>query len=211
MEIGVATKDILNRAFEKDEINGLYEIDSTLITSFKLVSPLLSYPVWLYLLTSKMRNKKLYDTLINELEITEDILKKRMFRLSSGELIKVLIIKSSLSHSSCILLNHIDANLSFGELNRTLKCLRRNLKDINKTIVFSSNNINNIVPTCTKYIVLDNADVDYAGNSIEMLPKKTEIMEFIDMANDRKAKMSYYKDPSDLLKAIYRSVKKWII
>ena len=89
-----------------------------------------------------------------------------------------------------------------------MKTLRRNLKDIDKTIILSSNSLDNIVPLCTKYIVLNNADVDYAGSNIEMLPVKTEIMKFTDRANDRKAKMSYYKDPSDLLKAIYRSVKK---
>lgn len=208
MEIGITKKDILNRVFEKDEINGLYEIDSTLVTSYKVLHSFVDIPANLYLLTSKIRNTHLYDTLTSELEITQDILKKGMLKLSSGELIKILTLKACLTYSTSILLNHIDANLSFGDLNKILKCLRRNLKDINKTIIFSSNNMNNLVPTCTKYIILDNADVDYAGNSIDMLPEKTEIMKFIDMANDKNAKMSYYKDPSDLLKAIYRSVKK---
>ncbi len=208
MEIGISKKEILTRAFEKDEINGLFEIDSCLINSYCQITPHFNYPVKLYLFKEKIKNKRLYEVLVSELEVTSDIIKKRILNLSSGELIKVLIIKACLSNSESILLNHIDSKLSFGNLDKILKGLRRNLKDIDKTIIFSSNNLDNIVPTCTKYTVLINADLEYSGNNIAMLPEKTEIMNFIDLANDRKAKMSYYKDPSDLLKAIYRSVKK---
>lgn len=208
MEIGISKKEILPLSFEKDEITGLYEIDSRLIYSYDIIDPHFNYPVKLYLFKEKIRNNKLYKTLINELEITNDILKKRILNLSSGEIVKVLVAKACLSNCKSVLLNHIDANLAFGELDRILKCLRRNLKALNKTIILSSNNLDNIVPTCTQYVVLDSAVVDYVGNNIEMLPKKTELMKFVDMANDRKAKMSYYKEPSDLLKAIYRSVKK---
>lgn len=208
MEIGLSKNDILSRAFEKDEINGLYEIESSLINSYYILGSLINWKTKHYLLKEKVKNGRLFDTLIKELEISNDILNKRLHVLSSGEYIRVLILKACLSNSKSILLNHIDANLSFGELNNIMKTLRRNLKDIDKTIILSSNSLDNIVPLCTKYIVLNNADVDYAGTNIEMLPVKTEIMKFIDRANDRKAKMSYYKDPSDLLKAIYRSVKK---
>ncbi len=208
MEIGISKKELLNRAFDKKEINGLYEIDSCLINSYEVLSAHFNYPVKFYLFLSKIRQKRLYYVLLEELEITDDILNKKIFNLSSGELVKVLILKACLSSCESVLLNHIDTCLSYGQLNSILKCLRRNLKDIDKTIIVSSNNIDNIVPTCTKYIILNNADVDYSGKNIEMLPHKTELMEFVDMANDRKAKMSYYKEPSDLLKAIYRSVKK---
>ena len=208
MEIGITKKEILTHAFDKDKINGLYEIDSCLINSYNLVSPHFNYPVKLYLLKERIKNRKLYKCLIDELDITPEFLKKRVLYLSSGELIKILIVKACLSSSLSVLLNHIDTQLSYGDLRMILTCLKRNIKEIDKTIVFSSTNLDNIVPLCTKYVVLDNADVDYAGNNIEMLPKKTELMEFVDLANEHKAKMSYYKEPSDLLKAIYRSVKK---
>jgi len=74
--------------------------------------------------------------------------------------------------------------------------------------LFSTNKIDNAIEVCDRFIIASENRIIYDGKDIDKLPEKTSIASFVDGANSKGAKLSYYKEPNDLLKAIYRSVKK---
>ena len=55
-------------------------------------------------------------------------------------------------------------------------------------------------------MIVDDKTVLFNGDNFERLPIKTNLMKIADLANKKNAKLDYYKDVNDLLKAIYRSV-----
>ena len=75
-------------------------------------------------------------------------------------------------------------------------------------IIYISKNINCIIPNTDYYIITKDNKVVYSGDDINSLPVKTELMEIVDLANKKGAKLKYYKDVNDLLKAIYKNVEK---
>lgn len=152
--------------------------------------------------------KKIVEQAIKEFEFDSSFMKKKLRELSSSELIKVLSIKLLISDAKVIILDHIDTFMSSKDLNQLLKFIRSFLKDTNKSVIFSANRIDNIIPQCTRYLIARDNQLIYNGNDINKLPEKTEIMDFVVMANKKKANLDNYKDINDLLKAVYRSVKK---
>lgn len=164
-----------------------------------------------YIAIDRIANKDITEKLIGEFEITEEMLSKRLKDLSSGELIRILILKLCIGNSKVIILDHIDAYLNHRDLQNILSGIKRYSDTLGKTFLFRSNNIENVIESCSRYIIVRDGNIVYNGNDINELPEKTDIMRFVDLANNKKAKLQYYKDPSDLLKAIYRSVKKWNI
>ena len=166
------------------------------------------HTVKMFLAIDKLKNKDLIDNLFSEFEQNNEIYNKKLKDLSSSELIKVLIIKLTVSRVKVIILEHIDTYLNNRDLANILHTLKTILDRLDKTIIFSTNKMDNIIRECTRYLIASEDHLIYKGTSIEDIPEKTEIMKFVDAANKKKAKLVYYKDASDLLKAIYRSVKK---
>ena len=161
-----------------------------------------------YLKIDIFANKELAEKLINEFEITEDLLRKRLGTLSSGELVKVQTLKLCLGSAKVIILDHIDAYINHKDLVNILSGIKRYSNKIEKTILFRTNIVENMIENCNRFIVVRDGKITYNGTDINKIPEKTELMRFVDMANEKKAKLQYYKEPNDLLKAIYRSVKK---
>lgn len=162
-----------------------------------------------YIALEKITNRDITEKLLNEFELTEDVLSKKLKILSSGELAKILILKLCIGPAKVIILDHIDAYLNNRDLSNILSGIKRYSDNIGKTILFRSNSMDNIVANCSRFIVSRDGEIVYNGTDINKLPEKTDIMRFVDAANEHKAKLQYYKESSDLLKAIYRSVKKW--
>lgn len=152
--------------------------------------------------------RKLSDTLIAEFEFDKEFLKKKLGELSSSELIKVLAIKLMLSDAKVIFLDNIDIYMNTKDLNSFLKILKSHSKEAKKNIIFSTNKIDNIIDVCERYIIAQENSIIYNGKDIDKLPIKTELSEFASLALNKKVKLNNYKDINDLLKAIYRSVKK---
>lgn len=207
MEIRYTNIELDKNIFEKNEIIGLYDREAQFIKKFKKMR-FINIKVSWYFALQKILNKSLLNSMLESMEITKDIYGKFLYSLSSSELIKVLAIKACLNRSRVILLPYIDNYLTSRDLSIVIKSIRKNLNNLNKVVIFYSLSIDNIIQNCTKYIIYEKDSIIYTGRSIDSMPIKSQIMEFVDKANKKGANILYYKDSNDLLKAIYRSVKK---
>lgn len=153
------------------------------------------------------QNKKIIFDMVDELELDDNLLDKKMGVLSSSELLKVLIIKAMASRNKTIILDSIDTVFNWRDLNAVLKVVKNHLPETQKNALFLVANVDNIFAQANRYIVSKDGEIIFNSSKIKDLPVKPKIMEFVDRANKRGAKLDYYKEPSDLLKAIYRSVK----
>ncbi|HBA37726.1 MAG TPA: hypothetical protein DCY94_03300 [Firmicutes bacterium] len=152
------------------------------------------------------KNKKLKANLISELEIGKELLKRPLKNLSTTETVKILSIKMMLSDCKTILFDFPDSYFNYKDLEKFLKTIRTHLKEANKTAIFTTNKPDNLL-FGSKYIVVNDQSIIYNGNDFKSLPEPIETVEFAHLANTRGAKLDDYKEPSDLLKAIYRSVQ----
>ena len=213
MEIEFSNFALDEKTFGKYELVGIvdkhYDFIYNRVYDIRKLEYSGSYKVKNYIALEKITNKDITEKLINEFEISDDILSKRLKELSSGELAKVLILKLCVGPAKVIILDHIDAYLNNRDLTNILSGIKRYSDIIKKTILFRTNRVENIVINCTRFIVSRDGNIVYNGTDINKLSEKTDIMRFVDAANEHKAKLQYYKEPNDLLKAIYRSVKKW--
>lgn len=212
MEIEYSNFALDVNTFGKNEVCGLIDKNSNFIYNrvydIKKLEYSQRFKTRAFLAIDKLRKKDLLKNLKDEFEITSEIESKTLKQLSSSELLKVLILKVALGSSKVMILDHIDDYFNDRDLSNVLKGLKKYAKEIGKTIIFSTNKVDNIINNCDRYIIASENRVIYNGNNLDTLPVKTQIAEFVDAANKKKAKLVYYKDENDLLKAIYRSVKK---
>jgi len=180
-------------------INNIYDIKEEPVGSTKIVKQILNTGI----LNS---NEKLIEELLLELEIEKEVLNNKLNSLSNSNFLKIMFIKYCTDKSEIIILDHIDACLTERDFKLLMKACQN--KNISKTIIFCPNIIDNAIIYTKNFVVTENNTIIYKGNDFTKLEVKSEIMNFVDIANKRNAKLKYYKEPSDLLKAIYRSVKK---
>lgn len=213
MEIEYSTYEIKNSIYGNCELVGLYDITGDFVYNnfydIRNVSYSKKKTANMYLkFMQNVSNKKLIDTLISDLGIEKNILKTTMGNLSSSELIKILLIKSLTSDAKVIILKYIDIYLNYKDFKIIMQTIKNHLTEIGKHIILVTNNADLLIEQCNRFIVAENKQIIYNGKDIKEFPIKTSIAKFVDTANEKKAKLDYYKSADDLLKAIYRSVKR---
>ena len=145
---------------------------------------------------------------IEQEDFEKNILKTTMGNLSSSELIKILLIKTLTSDAKVIILKYIDIYLNYKDFKIIIQTIKNHLAEIDKHVILVTNNADLLIEQCNRFIVAENKQIIYNGKDIKEFPIKTSIAKFVDTANEKKAKLDYYKSADDLLKAIYRSVKR---
>ena len=212
MEVKYSNTQIDYKIFQKNEIYGLYDRNSNYINNRIENINIIKYNnkkrVKRFLFTLNINKKKLIKKIKEEFEITKSLEKKKLCELSSYELLCILIIKAYLIKSEVIILNHIDALLLTADFKRIMLHIKNTVSKTDKTMIVSVNRLDNIITTTSNYVIASENRIIYNGNNINALHESTDIMKFVDAANKKGAKLTYYKDANDLLKAIYRSVKK---
>lgn len=213
MEINYTNFELNPKVFGTNCLSGLIDIDSQYLYNNVYDIRSLQYNenltvTWFLKFGANRKNKKIIFEMLSEFEISEELQKRKLKTLSESELTKVLIIKACISNAKTIILNYIDSILNWRDLNTVLKTIKNHLVEIEKNVIFSTNKIDNIILHSDKYIIVKNNEIIYNGNDITELPIDTEINEFVKLANKKGAKLDYYKEANDLLKAIYRSIKK---
>lgn len=211
MEISYSNYELDTNLFPKNEVIGLIDKNSSFIYNriydLKNIQFNMNHKVMTFLGLDGIKKRKLLKDIKDQIGITKELEKKQLRTLSSGELIKVLILKACIIDTKVIVLNHIDAYLNDRDLKDIFIALKRNKEQIGKTIIFATNKVDNIISNTNYYIIASENRVIYNGNDINTIKDKTSVMTFVDAANKKGAKLNYYKDANDLLKAIYRSVK----
>lgn len=212
MEIGYTNFELDSDIFGKNEITALIDTNGTFlydkIYDIKSFAPESRLPLIVYLrFNTNFKKWKLLDELLEDLEIPKELMVRPLSKLSSSELQKVLIIKLCISNAKNIIIESIDTYFNFKDITLILKTLKMKLDRIGKNVLVTANNPDNLVQYVHRYIVAKDGNISYIGKDFTKMGVPTSIRTFIDLANNRGAKLNDYKEPNDLLKAIYRSVK----
>ncbi len=104
---------------------------------------------------------------INQTNI-EDLKHKKCFELSDGQLQKVMIARAFAQDTALIILDEPTTHLDMYHKAYILKLLQKMVKDTNKTILFSSHEIDLAIQLCDKLIIMtdDKVIIDTPKNHI---------------------------------------------
>ncbi len=210
MEIKYTNFDVDPKVFPKEQVYGIIDSSSNYVYENIYGVERISLPKFSSakrFLQQKTTDKKLLESLIEEFEFSKELLKKQVRSLSSSELEKMMFLKVLLSDAKTILLDNIDMVLNYRDLLLILKTSQKYAAKCSKKIIYTTCSPDNLLKHIDHYIVIENELITYSGKDIRKLPVDTELKSFVDKANKKGAKLDYYKDINDLLKAIYRSVK----
>ena len=147
--------------------------------------------------------------IFNELEIKESLLKKKINELSKGEFKLVLFVYILLNNKEIVVFDYFDKCLSFKYKKRIINYIKTKYDG---KLVFISNDLV-FLNTLSNYIVIfKDGKIIFNDefNKLYKSKKKIEypsIINFINLANKKGAKLSYTVDRKELLKDIYRSVR----
>ena len=141
-----------------------------------------------------------------ELDIDKRIYRLKLSDLSNSELAKVLILKLLSSKNRIIILRGIEAYFPLRDFKIFMQKIINYVEKSKQMIIYETNNIDVLTDICNSITVYDGENVIFSSDDYKRLPIKTNLMKIADLANERDAKLDYYKDVNDLLKAIYRSV-----
>ena len=122
----------------------------------------------------------------------------------------VMLAYLLLNNKRFIIFDYFDAGLTYKEQKKTINIIRK-LKDDGFKVVILTNNYVFLSKIVDIIIVTDNNKELFTGTIEELLKnrkyiKDTSIIDFIESANKKKAKLTYTFDRNELLKDIYRSV-----
>ena len=211
MEIVYTNNELDSHYFKKYKVNGLYSKNSNYLKSLaidlKEININKKMNVGVYLKYGNKQKFSIISELLKEFDI-EHLQKQKLGELSTTELLKILTIKELVGNNETIILRSIDNYLNTRDLKRYFQILKNHIDKLRKTIIFETNNIDNLSKICSNILITDNNNVLFNGNNFDRLPMKTNLMKIADLANKKNAKLDYYKDVNDLLKAIYRSVSE---
>lgn len=161
--------------------------------------------------TKKVKHYLKTTEYFNDLKLDNELLNKKIADLSSYELMCFKLLTIISKKPSIIILDNVDCKICEKYKSKLLNFIRLiNASKRIKFIIISSNTVflNQISKDC---LVMKNGIIKYQGQIIDGIKsdqiKKCEIIDFIDIANQKKnAKLDYYLETKELLKAIYRSV-----
>lgn len=161
--------------------------------------------------TKKVKHYLKTTEYFNDLKLDNELLNKKIADLSSYELMCFKLLTIINKKPSIIILDNVDCKICEKYKSKLLNFIRLiNASKRIKFIIISSNTVflNQISKDC---LVMKNGIIKYQGQIIDGIKsdqiKKCEIIDFINIANQKKnAKLDYYLETKELLKAIYRSV-----
>lgn len=209
MEIIYTNNELDTHYFKKYKINGLYSVNTNYLKSLDI--DLKEIPInkkmntGIFIKHGNKQRGNIITELLKEFDI-EHLQKQKLGELSTTELIKIIAVKELVSSNETIIFKSIDNYLNTRDLKRFFQILNNHTDKLKKTIIFETTNIDNLSKVCSNIMIVDDKTVLFNGDNFERLPIKTNLMKIADLANKKNAKLDYYKDVNDLLKAIYRSV-----
>lgn len=210
MEIRYSNSDERIHYFKTSNVNGLISIKGdcidSKIKSIKSISYNGKMQVGLFLKINSIFGGTNVNKIIEEFEIDKRILRLKLSDLSDSELAKVLIIKLLSSKCKIIILRSIETYFPLRDFKIFMQKLLNFVEKSNQMVIYETNNIDVLTDICNTITVYDGEKVIFSSDDFKRLPIKTNLMKIADLANERDAKLDYYKDVNDLLKAIYRSV-----
>ena len=204
MEVMIV-KNINNSYFNKKNITAIYGEASDLSIIIN------NYAKLEYNSKRKVKTFIKKDTrFFKDLNLTEDILNKKMSELSFCEFKFILLIKAILLKPKIIILDNFEKGFTPKSYNLIWHFIKNITINENIRFLIISKDIKFINKITKKIIIINNKIIKYQGDIItaikQNLIETPDIIDFIDLANEKKAKLTYTLDSKDLLKDIYRRV-----
>ena len=156
--------------------------------------------------------KKLVNNIdfINMLGLSPDILKSRLNEISYSEYKLILLIYVCEMHPDLVILNNLDLGLNHKDKSKISKFIKLINAEYKTSFLIISNDILFLNRISKHLIIAKNKIIKYQGDIISAiksgLVSKPPIIEFIELANEKGANLTYTLDNKELLKDIYRSI-----
>lgn len=145
-----------------------------------------------------------------DLNLTEEILNKKIAELSFCEFKFILLIKAILLKPEIIILDNFEKGFTPKSYNLIWHFIKKITLSENIKFLIISKDLKFINKITKKIIIINNKIIKYQGDIItaikQNLIETPDIIDFIELANEKKAKLTYTLDSKDLLKDIYRRV-----
>lgn len=212
MEV-VFTK-INHKYINNNVINGLYGDLNDLSTLGILAEGIVYDDEWTvkrFLNGFKLRLNERINSVFSYLELNLNVLGKKIKDLSKTDLKFVLLAYLLLNNHKNIIFDYFDVGLSYKDQKRLVRIIR-NLKNDGFALLVISNNLVFLDMIVEYIIVVDKDDIAFEGKMLDLIKdngsliEKPDIIDFIEKANKKGAKLDYTLDSKELLKDIYRSV-----
>lgn len=211
-----------NNELTKEEINKkrkeIIYIDSEINQTIyhQTIYDLLYYEIASKKIQTKNINKKIIESL-KIVGLTEDILVRNFYNLSSSEKKLIQVARALLSNPNILIFNEPFKFLDMRNEKKLIMLLNRIKDQYNKTIILVSNNSNILYKYTNHLIIFKNNKILIEGNTSDIYIKIPfliknrieipEIVEFTYLANKQKnANLEYHKDIRDIIKDIYKHV-----
>ena len=208
---------------EKVNKDNIYEykrrisyVDRDLNTHKNIIIDLFNEHIKRNNLTIKDPTKKIKDSL-RIVELSEDILTKDIYKLSSSEKKIIQFAIALLSNPNIIVLYEPFKCLDKHNEKKLIMLIQRLKEQFKKTIIIISDNSNILYKYTNEMIFIKNDDIFLTGPTnevylrVEYLKKNKfeipDIIEFTHLAKKKKeVKIDYHKDVRDIIKDIYKHI-----
>ena len=127
------------------------------------------YTNWLGTLAKT--DKSEIESALHQMEL-DSLINKKCHELSDGQLQRVMIARSLAQDTSIILLDEPTTHLDLYHKVKILKLLKFVAQETNKTIVFTTHEIEMAIQICDKMLILDDSDNPF-GQPCELIEQKT--------------------------------------
>ena len=141
--------------------------------------------------------------------INDSILTKESSECSVGELKRISLAKALIENKEYLVFDYFEKELTQKELEYFKRLWKKLTSEYNKTIIIFTNDIKTIWSVAEELIIVDKYKVinTISKENYDQLMAnldKPPIYEFIDLMRNKGMSIENYRDPKDLLKAIYR-------
>lgn len=126
------------------------------------------YTNWLGTLSEKDKSK--IESALNQMELDE-LQNKKCHELSDGQLQRVMIARALTQDTSIILLDEPTTHLDLYHKVQILKLLKSVAYETNKTIIFTTHEIEMAIQICDKMLLLDGSENPF-GEPCELIEQK---------------------------------------
>lgn len=155
--------------------------------------------------------------LLKNFGLSEEILSKSYFELSSGELKKILIITMFINDNKIILLDDPTVDLDQKSIGMLVKLLKKEKRN-GKIIIISSQDSEFLINISDTVLILNNGNIDIEENKYQFFSNKSllnkcdlimpNVLQFREtVLNKKNVKLVYRDNINDLIKDIYRNAK----
>lgn len=156
------------------------------------------------------KNIKNVKNILKQISFDEKYLNYKIKELSSRNFKYLMLAYLLIKNKNIIIFDYFDVGLNYNEQKSLIRLIRE-LKIQGKNILVISNNLKFLSLLNQTIYVLDKGMIIYHGNiekllTLDIIKGKPEIVNFINLANRKNAKLNMTLDNKELLKDIYRSV-----